>query len=71
MIQQTFKIKGMHCTNCAMAIDMDLEDLAGVQEAKTSYARSTTVVTYDPAKASLDDILATIQETGYEAEPMG
>ena len=24
---------------------------------------------YDPAKASLDDILATIKETGYEAEP--
>ena len=70
-MKQTLKIQGMHCTNCAMAIDMDLEDLAGVQEAKTSYARSTTVVTYDPSKASLDDILATIQETGYEAEPVG
>ena len=26
MIRQTFRIKGMHCANCAMAIDMEVED---------------------------------------------
>ena len=70
MTKQTLKIQGMHCTNCAMAIDMDLEDLAGVKEAKTNYARSLTQVEYDPTKVTLNQILATIRETGYEAQPV-
>ncbi|MCW5851839.1 MAG: heavy-metal-associated domain-containing protein [Anaerolineae bacterium] len=70
MTKQTLRIQGMHCTNCAMAIDMDLEDLVGVKEAKTNYARSLTQVEYDPARVSLAQILATIRETGYEAQPM-
>lgn len=70
MMKQMLRIQGMHCTNCAMAIDMDLEDLAGVGEAKTNYARSLTQVEYDPAKVTLAQILATIRETGYEAYPV-
>ncbi|MBI4991414.1 cation transporter, partial [Candidatus Gottesmanbacteria bacterium] len=40
MIQKlVFKISGMHCTNCALTIDMDLEETEGVKESNTSYAR--------------------------------
>jgi copper chaperone CopZ len=70
MIKQTLRIKGMHCTGCAMTIDMDLEDLPGVQEATTNYARSTTQVVFDPTQTSLDALLVTIRKAGYEAQPV-
>ncbi len=69
MMTQTFKIHGMHCTSCAMRIDMDLEDVPGVKEARTNFARSVTQVTYDPARASVDQLVAAIAAAGYTAQP--
>lgn len=67
MTKQTLRITGMHCANCAMGIDLDLEDLPGVKEAKTNFARATTQVEFDPAKTTLDAIVACIRRSGYEA----
>ena len=64
----TLRIAGMHCTSCAMAIDLELEDLPGVAEARTSYARGTTQVVFDPARVGLDAIVAAIREAGYTAQ---
>jgi Cu+-exporting ATPase len=67
--KQKIKIVGMHCTNCAMTIDGDLEDyVAGVVCANTNYARQETEVEYDPTKVNLDQIVKQIKKTGYEAE---
>jgi copper chaperone CopZ len=68
--RQIFRITGMHCTSCAMSIDMDLEDLAGVSEAKTSFARSTTEVVFDPTRVDVETIVRTIGQAGYEAHPV-
>lgn len=62
------KIKGMHCSSCAMNIDFDLEDLDGVDSCKTSYAKQESKVEYDESKISLDKILAQVKETGYQAQ---
>lgn len=62
------KIAGMHCSSCAMNIDFDLEDLAGVKAARTSYARQVTQVEFDEVEIRLEMIIATIQKTGYSAE---
>lgn len=67
--RRTLRIAGMHCASCAMAIDLDLEELPGVAEARTSYARATTEVAFDPARVGLDGIIAAIREAGYAAEP--
>jgi copper chaperone CopZ len=66
-MKTTLTIKGMHCTSCALSIDLDLEDLAGVKKAETNYAKSTTVIDYDDKQVSLPQILARIKKTGYEA----
>ncbi len=66
-MKKKFKITGMHCTSCAMTIDMDLEDLEGVKSAKTSYAKMKTEVELDGDKVSDDLILATIKTSGYNA----
>lgn len=65
-ITQTFKIDGMHCTSCAMTIDMDLEDLDGVEESQTNYAKQITEVKFDSEKVSPDKIIETIKKTGYQ-----
>ena len=69
IVKKMLKIAGMHCNSCAMNIDFDLEDLDGVKVAKTSYPRQETEVEFDKEKVKLEQILETIQKTGYQAKP--
>lgn len=70
MVKKKFKIEGMHCTSCAMSVDMDLEELEGVKVVKTSYANEVAEVEYDSEKVSLNLILETIKKSGYSAVPL-
>ncbi|MEK7577260.1 MAG: cation transporter [Patescibacteria group bacterium] len=63
----TLKISGMHCTSCAINIDFELEDIDGVQDARTDYARQTSVITFDEQKVKPDQMIAVITKLGYEA----
>jgi copper chaperone CopZ len=67
IIKKKFKIEGMHCTSCAMTIEMDVEDLDGVIACKTSYAKGETECEFDPSKVSEETILETIKKSGYNA----
>ena len=67
--KQRFVIEGMHCTSCSMTIDWELEDLPGVSEASTSYAKAVTEVQYDPSQTSMQDILTAIERAGFTASP--
>lgn len=66
----TLNIFGMHCASCAINIDGELEDLDGVKEAKTSYAKQKTEITFDPHKISLETIISTIKklDNSYDAK---
>jgi copper chaperone CopZ len=65
------KIEGMHCTSCAMNIDGDLEDLLdGVISSNTSYTKCVTEVAFDEKKVKIEDIIKTIEKTGYKAQTM-
>lgn len=66
-IKRKFKILDMHCSSCALTIDMDLEDLDGIKEVKTSYAASVTEIEFDPQKVDDKKILETIKKSGYTA----
>ena len=68
VVKKKLKIKGMHCTACAMNIDFDLEDL-GVKTAKTNYAKQETEVEFDEEKIKLDQVIKQIEKTGYQASP--
>ena len=67
MKTQKFKIEGMHCSSCAMNIDGELEDLKGVKESRTSYAKMVTEVTYDDTLVTITKIINTIKGIGYTA----
>lgn len=62
------KIDGMHCSSCAMTIDFDLEDLEGVKSSKTNYAKEFTEVEFDENLVKDEQILETVEKTGYRAE---
>ncbi len=65
--RQTLRIVGMHCSSCAMAIDMALEDLHSVAEARTNYARASTEVVFDPQRVDLGALVEAVREAGYTA----
>lgn len=67
IIKNKLKIEGMHCTSCAMVIDMDLEDLEGVCSCKTSYAKAEAEVEFDSSKADLEKIIEAIKKSGYNS----
>ena len=64
-MKKKFKIIDMHCTSCAMTIDMDLEDLNGVKKAQTSYAKQECEVEFDTDKVTQAQIMETIKKAGY------
>lgn len=68
MKKQVFKIDGMDCTACALNIDLDLEELPGVKSSQTNYAKSETVVEFDPTQISTSQITTSISKTGYQAK---
>ncbi len=67
MIKKKFKITDMHCTSCAFNIDGELEDMDGVKESNTSYARAETEVTFDVGKVKEKQIIDVIKKLGYTA----
>ena len=69
--QITLNAKGMHCPSCAMLIEMSLSKVAGVKSAKVDYAHERAVVTFDDATASVDALLAAVDEAGYEGSVAG
>ena len=68
VIKTKLKISGMHCSSCAMKIDMDLEDLDGIKKAATSYAKQETEVEFDQDKLDMQQVIAVIEKTGYSAQ---
>lgn len=67
MIKKKFKIIGMHCTSCAINIDGELEDTAGVKQSNTSYAKQQTEVEFDQNKIEAKKIIEIIKQVGYDA----
>ncbi len=70
MTRRTLVITGMHCGACAMAIDMEREEVPGVVEARTSFARATVAVVFDAARVDVTMLIATIERSGYAARPV-
>lgn len=64
-MKKIFKISGMHCASCATIIDLDLEDLKGIESAKTNYAKSELSVEYDEKLVSEKEIVESIKKSGY------
>ncbi|MCC6906226.1 MAG: heavy-metal-associated domain-containing protein [Anaerolineae bacterium] len=63
--KQQFKVEGMHCSGCVMAVEAALEDLPGVKSAKANYVRAVAEVEYDAGQVSQQQMAEALQEIGY------
>ncbi len=64
---QNLDITGMHCASCALLIKKSVQKIPGVAEANINYATEKAHIVYDPALTTINDLLSTIQKTGYSA----
>lgn len=69
--QATFTIKGMSCQSCEAEINNELSKVPGVIGYTTSYAKGTSLVTYDASKVNEATIAKAINTTGYTVTNYG
>lgn len=63
----TFAVKGMTCGGCVIGTRTVLTRLPGVTKADVSYEKGRAVVTYDPRKVTIEEMVAAIKTLGYTA----
>lgn len=63
----TFQVEGMTCGGCAIAVRKVLTRLDGVTKADVTYNTHRAVVTYDPAKVTVEQMIAAIETLSYKA----
>ena len=60
------ELEGMTCASCATRIEKRLNRLEGV-EATVNYATEQAAVAFDPERASVEDLIGTVEAAGYHA----
>lgn len=68
MTPLNLKIEGMSCGNCVKHVQHALRALDGVDVSDVQVGSAS--LTYDPAKRTVDDILAAIRDQGYQPNPV-
>jgi mercuric ion binding protein len=63
----TLRVEGMTCGGCAIGVRKVLTRLEGVRKAEVSYEKRRAIVTYDPAKVTVQQMIAAIKTLGYKA----
>lgn len=66
MNTEVMSVPEIHCNHCKNAIEGALQPLEGVQTATVDVPQATVSVTYDPDTVSRDDLVAAIEEQGYD-----
>lgn len=61
------KITGMDCAMCTNAIHKRLSQTKGIIKDGISYEDESAIITYDPAKITIQKIIKIIKDTGYKA----
>ncbi|KAK4478902.1 hypothetical protein RD792_014409 [Penstemon davidsonii] len=61
------RIKGMTCTSCATTVETCLQSLPGIQRAQVALTTEEAEVRYDPKILTYNQIIQSIEDTGFEA----
>ncbi|HXY87739.1 MAG TPA: heavy metal translocating P-type ATPase [Candidatus Acidoferrales bacterium] len=61
-----FDITGIICVACTTAIENTLKEVPGVIDASINPVTAKAVIDYDPSIATINTIIQTIQNTGYD-----
>ena len=60
-------VEGMSCATCEVAVRNALKRVNGIASAHVSVATKNATIDYDPAKTNPDELVASINTTGYRA----
>ena len=66
----TLSVDNMTCSACPITVRKALEKVPGVSKVKVDLDTKTATVTYDPAKAKIDDLTWATTEAGYPSKPV-
>ncbi|MDR1563451.1 MAG: copper chaperone CopZ [Oscillospiraceae bacterium] len=66
MKEAVIKVEGMMCEHCVSAVTKAVTALQGVAAVTVSLEAGTATVQYDPAKVSVEEIKAAIEDQGYD-----
>ncbi|KKQ01958.1 MAG: Copper-translocating P-type ATPase [Candidatus Roizmanbacteria bacterium GW2011_GWA2_36_23] len=61
------KVKGMHCQSCEVLIKDELTALSGVENIGIDHMTGNSTLILDNEKNSVEDVINTIKNAGYEA----
>ena len=59
----------LSCPSCVPKIEKALQALSGVESAKVRFNSGRIEIEHDPAKASIEELVTTIRDAGYDAQP--
>lgn len=66
MIQtKKFSIEGMDCGNCAVSIEMLLNNQLGIKSAKVSFEKKEAIIEFDDAEFKIAEVEKIIKQIGY------
>ncbi len=65
-----FAVEGMTCAACAAGMKATLERQAGVTSAEVDYENARARIRFNPARTSVEKLIAAIAEMGYSARLM-
>lgn len=63
------RAEGFSCPSCVAKIEKQVGRLDGVDAVKVHFASARIEVDHDPAKASVEDLVAAVDKAGYVARP--
>ena len=66
--EDTFRIEGMDCADCAAKLEKKIAALAGVQSATVNFGAGKLTVVHE---LSITDITRAVEQAGYQAFPHG
>ena len=68
MEQLTLQVEGMSCGHCVIAIESSVKELNGVEQVKVQLTEGTVEATIDSSVVKLKDIVAVIEDQGYDVQ---
>ena len=64
----TLSVENMSCATCPITVRKALEKVPGVTKAKVDFDTKTATVTFDPAKAKVEDLTRATTDAGYPSK---
>lgn len=65
-MRKAITVEGMSCGHCKNAVEMAVKSLMGVSAAEVDLAAKTLTVEFDENKTDLEQIVAVIEDAGYD-----